>query len=180
MDIKSRLFVRLAVAAYLLTGAAYSQDGQTLGDLARQQRQQREQAAAQDKNANASKVITNEEIPEQTDEASTPAAKNGKPGTSMPSSSKGPKQSAEFWRSRIQAQKGQIASLQRRIDELNGSIRFSTFDCGANCELRNERQRNKQRQVEQIQGQLEQQKKRLEEMQETARKQGYGSSIYDP
>jgi hypothetical protein len=31
-----------------------------------------------------------------------------------------------------------------------------------------------------MQVQLEEQKKRLEELQESARKQGYGSSIYDP
>jgi hypothetical protein len=31
-----------------------------------------------------------------------------------------------------------------------------------------------------MQSQLEQQKKRLEEMQDAARKQGYGSSVYDP
>ena len=31
-----------------------------------------------------------------------------------------------------------------------------------------------------MQAQLEEQKKRLDEMQESARKQGYGSSVYDP
>ena len=31
-----------------------------------------------------------------------------------------------------------------------------------------------------MQAQLDGQKKRLEEMQESARKQGYGNSVYDP
>jgi len=31
-----------------------------------------------------------------------------------------------------------------------------------------------------MQSQLSEQKKRLDEMQESARKQGYGSSVYDP
>ena len=180
MGIRRGISIQLVAAAFVLAGAALSQDSPSLGDLARQQRQQREQAAAApDKNSNTPKVITNEEIPEQTDEAPTSATKNGRGGSSM-SASKGGKQSAEFWKSRIQAQKGQIASLKRRIDEINGSIRFSSFDCGANCELRNARQRSKQGQVEQMQGQLEQQTKRLEEMQDAARKQGYGSSVYDP
>lgn len=179
MGTRRGISIQLVAAIFVLGGAARSQDAPSLGDLARQQRQQREQAAAvQEKNSNASKVITNEEIPEQTEEAPTSSTKNGRGRSSTPS--KGAKQSAEFWKSRIQAQKGQIASLKRRIDEINGSIRFSSFDCGANCELRNARQRSKQGQVEQMQGQLEQQTKRLEEMQEAARRQGYGSSVYDP
>ena len=31
-----------------------------------------------------------------------------------------------------------------------------------------------------MQTQMEEQKKRLDEMQESARRQGYGSSVYDP
>lgn len=170
--------LQLAAAGFLLAGTAHSQDGASLGDLARQQRQQREQAAAQGKNSTAPKVITNEEIPEQTNTAGTVPPKNG--GNSGASVSKGPKQPAEFWRSRIQTQKSQIAFLKIRIDQVNGSIRFSSFDCGVNCEVRNERQRSKQRQIEQMQAQLEQQTRRLEEMQEAARRQGYGSSVYDP
>jgi hypothetical protein len=182
MGIKCDVFLRLVAAAFLLAGAAYSQDGPSLGDLARQQRQQKEQAAAavQDKKVSASRVITNEEIPEQTGDLPSAADDKGNSGRSAPGTWKRTKQSPEFWKSRIQAQKGQIASLQRRIEEINGSIRFSSYDCGANCVIRNERQINKQRQVEQMQGQLELQSKRLQEMQETARKQGYGSSVYEP
>jgi hypothetical protein len=44
----------------------------------------------------------------------------------------------------------------------------------------NERQREKQQRAERMQAQLEDQKKRLDDMQESARKQGYGSSVYDP
>jgi predicted ribosome quality control (RQC) complex YloA/Tae2 family protein len=44
----------------------------------------------------------------------------------------------------------------------------------------NERQREKQQRVERMQAQLQEQKRRLEEMQDSARKQGYGSSVYDP
>ena len=38
----------------------------------------------------------------------------------------------------------------------------------------------KQRQAKGMQAQLEEQKRRLESMQDSARKQGYGSAVYDP
>lgn len=175
---KLKLFVRLTVLGFLLTTVVRAQDASSLGDLARQQRQQRDQAASQN-SSKEPKVITNEEIPEHTEDEG-PAANRGKDGTPAAARSKTPKQTAEYWKSRIQAQKSQISALQQRMAEINSSIRFSSFNCGANCAVRDERQRSKQQQVEQIQSQIEQQKKRLEEMQESARKQGYGSSVYDP
>jgi hypothetical protein len=44
----------------------------------------------------------------------------------------------------------------------------------------NERQQQKQQQVEVMKSQLEDQQKKLEDMQDSARQQGYGSSVYDP
>jgi tetrahydromethanopterin S-methyltransferase subunit G len=88
--------------------------------------------------------------------------------------------SAEHWKSQILAQEDQIASLQRQVDEINESIRFAPANCVANCVGWNERQREKQQRVERMQAQLEEQKRRLDDMQESARKQGYGSSVYDP
>jgi predicted ribosome quality control (RQC) complex YloA/Tae2 family protein len=38
----------------------------------------------------------------------------------------------------------------------------------------------KENRVEVMKAQLEEQQKRLEDMQEAARKQGYGNSVYDP
>lgn len=66
------------------------------------------------------------------------------------------------------------------MDELSESIRFAPANCVANCVGWNERQREKQQRVERMQAQLEEQKRRLDDMQESARKQGYGSSVYDP
>ncbi len=90
------------------------------------------------------------------------------------------KQTAEVWTSQISAQKIQIASLQKQIDSINRSIQFAPANCVANCVQWNERQLEKQRQAEGMQVQLEEQKKRLESMQDSARKQGYGSAVYDP
>ena len=87
---------------------------------------------------------------------------------------------AEQWRAQIQTQKTAISSLQNQIDKLNDSIHFAPANCVANCVQRTDRQREKQQEVERMQAQLEDQKKRLEDMQESARQQGYGSSVYDP
>jgi len=176
MKTERRFFLGLMAGVFVFGSTAHAQDSQPLGDVARRQRQQREQSVTQQ--PSEAKIITNEEIAEHVEDE--PTAGKDKSGSPRLLASKTPKQTADFWRSRIQTEKGQMAYLQRKIDDINASIRFSSTNCGANCVLRNERQRSKQQHVEQMQGELEQQKKRLEETQEAARKQGYGSSVYDP
>jgi hypothetical protein len=66
------------------------------------------------------------------------------------------------------------------MDELNESIQFAPVNCVGRCAQWNDRQREKQQQAERMQQQLQEEKQRLEEMQESARKLGYGSSVYDP
>jgi hypothetical protein len=181
MSSKCKLFLGIATAVSLFAGTLYAQDSPSLGDLARQQRQQKEQSkTAPGKDPKASKVITNEEIPEHAVPAPALTARSEERGASMPPSSNGPKQPPEHWKSQILAQKNQIASLQREVDEISESIRFAPANCVANCVGWNERQREKQQRVERMQAQLQEQKSRLEEMQDSARKQGYGSSVYDP
>jgi len=180
MGIKCKLILVLT-AAGLFAGSASSQDSPSLGDLARQQRQQKEQSkTTPGKDAKASRVITNEEIPEHAGPANAPAA--GGPGSqsSLPAPSDGAKQQPEHVKSQILAQKKQIATLQGQVDELNESIRFAPANCVENCVGWNERQREKQERVERMQAQLEEEKRRLEDMQDSARKQGFGSSVYDP
>jgi len=182
MGTRCKLIFVLGAAVSLFAGTAYAQDSPSLGDVARQQRQQKEQSeTTTGKGAAAPRVITNEEIPEHAASTPTPPEEGGGRGNSMPASSTGAKQSAERWKSQIQAQKTQIASLQKQIDQVNQSIRFASHTCaGPRCVQWNERQREKQQQVERMQAQLDGQKKRLDEMQESARKQGYGNSVYDP
>ncbi len=174
MGTRCRIFLLFTAAISLVSGSAYGQDSPSLGDLARQQRQQK---TAPGKDAKTPKVITNEEIPERPQMASS-SGTGGR--ASMLASSNEPKQPPEHWKSQIIAQKNQVASLQREIDELNESIRFAPANCVANCVGWNERQREKQQRVERMQAQLEDQKRRLDDMQESARKQGYGSAVYDP
>jgi hypothetical protein len=175
-----RILLFFVAAISLGAVAAHSQDAPSLGDLARQQRQQKQQAkAAPGKDAKPPKVITNEELSSHPAAPST-AATSGREPTSAPDSASAPKVPAEQWKSQILLQKNQISSLQTQIDQLNESIRFAPANCVENCASWNERQKEKQQQVERMQAQLEEQKKRLDEMQESARRQGYGSSVYDP
>jgi len=90
------------------------------------------------------------------------------------------KPTAEDWTSQILNQKNAIAALQQDIKSLSDSIHYAGGNCIANCAQWNERQQQKQQEVDTMKAQLEEQQKALEEMQESARKEGFGSSVYDP
>jgi len=171
------------VAVIFLSAAlSYSQDSQSLGDVARQARQQKTRVSdAPGKDLQAHKVVTNDEIPEQA--ASTADGSGADQSYELAShqaSSEPGKLSAERWKALIQAQKNVVSSLQKQIDRLNSSIHFVEANLYVNGPQHNKRQAQKQQEVERAQAQLEEQRKRLEDMQESARKQGYGSSVYDP
>jgi chromosome segregation ATPase len=171
-----------AAAVALLGATVYAQDEPTLGDLARHERQQKAKSKTPaGKDAQPSKVITNEQISQHATEASRPVkSSEQEKDTPHADSADAAKQPAEYWTSRIQERKSQITSLQSQVSELKDSIQFAPANCVANCVAWNEHQKEKQQQLEQMQAQLDEQKKQLEEMQESARKQGYGSSVYDP
>jgi len=177
-----RFLLRCVPVISLLAAMSYSQDSQSLGDVARQARRQKTQVnGAAGKDVQARKVVSNDEIPEQA--ASTAddsgADQSHELASHHPSSEPG-KLSAERWKALIQAQKNVVSSLQKQIDKLNSSIHFVEANLYVNGPQYNKRQAQKQQEVERAQAQLEEQKKRLEDMQESARKQGYGSSVYDP
>ena len=172
---KWKIVFTLAAVMPLLAAPVRSQDTPSLGDIARQQRQ--ESKAALGKDEKPSKVITNEEIPEH-EASDAPHSSSRVESSNSSGSLNGAK--AEHWKSRIRSEKGQIASLQKQIAQLNESIRFAPTNCAGRCVEWNARQREKLQQVERMQTQLDTQKKHLDEMQESARKQGYGSSVYDP
>jgi Mg2+ and Co2+ transporter CorA len=184
MGTKHKLLL-IGAAACLVSAIACAQDSQdsvSLGDLARQQRQQKEQAKTGQgkdaKDAKAPKVITNEEIPEHSAPSSSRPVRGS--NAPMPAPAGIDNQTAEMVKSRILDQKNEISSLQKQIDDTNDSIRFAPANCVSGCADWNQHQRDKQDQVQRMQETLEQQKKRLEEMQDAARAQGFGSSVYDP
>jgi len=146
--------------------------GQSLGDVAREQRQKQ----ANDAHATR-KVVTNEDLPERPEAISSTSA-SADEHDSAPASND--VHSGEQWKAKIEAQKNSIASLQSQIDKLNSSIHFVEANRYYNGVQYNERQVEKQGQVQRMQDQLDQQKKQLEDMQESARKAGLGSSVYEP
>lgn len=168
--------------------------GQSLGDVARENRQKqqaKEKDKAKDKdkdnkdNSAPPRVITNEDIPEREDSASeseevSASHDDDQAGESSVRSASVVEQSGEQWKASIQAQKDAIASMQSQIDKLNASIHFVEANRYTNGVQYNQAQLEKQKQVQQAQKQLDEQKKKLEDMQEAARKAGFGSAVYDP
>jgi predicted RNase H-like nuclease (RuvC/YqgF family) len=185
----NRGFLLAMAASFLLAAPAFAQDQPSLGDVARQARQKKQQAKdaqasdAQGKPAEATKptkVITEDEMPDgAAPEMNSPDSSKSHADADSPAAASG-KLSADEWRSKIQAQKSTVDSLQSNIDELNKSIQFAPGNCVSGCVEWNEHQKQKQQEVEQMKGQLETAKKHLEEMQDAARQQGYGSSVYEP
>jgi hypothetical protein len=174
----------LSLATILFAGVAFGQDGQALGDAARKAKQQKDVQATQlqGKDAPAAKtpkLITNDEIPAASFQ---PVANVSRPDQyrAEPPAQGERKIPAAQWKSQIEGQKGLIANLQSQIDQISESIRFAPARCVNNCVQRNQRQLEKQQQVETMKAQLDDQRKKLEDMQEQARKQGYGSSVYEP
>lgn len=165
---------------------ATGQDSQSLGDVARQARQQKQNKAtpSQSKTGTAtptSKVITNDEIAGRSEPITdAPANVKHHEGADSAQPSSGAKVSGDEWKSQIRNQKQVISTLQGNIDKLNNSIHYTTGNCVSGCVQWNERQQQKQQEVERMREQLEQQKQHLQDMQESARQQGYGSSVYDP
>jgi hypothetical protein len=207
-----RFLAFLAVSAFSCVCVAYGQDSQSLGDVARQSRLQKQQKDAQAKDSSAQNqnkdapskdpqskdpqstnpptkdaqspkaphVITNDEIPEHVGPTGTARGPQTYSTPDAVANSGNRDARAEQWKSQIQAQKSAIASLQREIASLNESVHYAGGNCVANCVQWNERQKEKQDRAAVMQQQLEEQQKRLEDMQESARKQGFGSSVYDP
>ena len=149
--------------------------GQSLGDVARQTRQKE-----RSKNKAAKKVVTNEDIPESQDVNPAPPETVGKPESTGPVTTHSGAQSADQWKSTILAQKTRIANLQTQIDKLNGSIHFVEANAYVNGAQYNQYQVKKQQQVANLQTQLSEQKQKLSDMQDSAKKAGMGSAVYDP
>jgi chromosome segregation ATPase len=188
----------LAASACWWSNAAQAQESPSLGDVARQSRQQKLQKEAQSKavsrkaadsdaqnssesaDSKAAHVISNENLFQHTSPlaGSKPSLDGEKQDNS--SNSNDQQERAEQIKSAIQSQKGAIASLKEQIESVSNSIHYAGGNCVANCAQWNERQKQKQDEVETMKSQLEEQEKRLEDMQESARKQGFGSSVYEP
>lgn len=179
---------KLAFAVMVLLAAMPSL-AQSLGDVARQQKQKQ---SGKDAHA-VPKVITNEDLPAHSEPESSSAGKDrdkdqeksdgsaNQTGehSSRPGSPSDPA-AAGRWKAAIQAQKSLIESMQSELDKLNDSIHFVEANRYSNGVEYNQYQLKKKQEAERLQKQLEEQKKKLEDMQESARRAGFGSAVYDP
>jgi hypothetical protein len=167
-----KIAFRLSVLLMLLNSGGY---GQSLGDVAREQRQKQQ---AKDPKA-AAKVVTNDEIPESPD-ASSSDDSDGAPESSTPAASSTGKKTAEQWKAEIELRKGRIAALQSQVEKLSDSVHFVEANRYYNGVQYNQYQLKKQQEAQRLQKQLDTEKKALGDAQEYARKAGFGSAVYDP
>ena len=163
------------VPAFLILLTCAS-SGQSLGDVAREQRQKEQ---AKDPKA-APKVVTNDEIPESPDAANSSEDADGALESSTPAASSAGKKTAEQWKAEIEARKARIAALQSHVEKLNDSVHFVEANRYYNGVQYNQYQLKKQQEAQRLQRQLDTEKKALEDAQESARKAGFGSAVYDP
>lgn len=193
-----RIFIALAAVAFLCV-CSHAQDDQSLGDLARQVRAQKQQKPSQPKDTSsqtdgkastqpkASHVLNSDDD----SDASAPKSADSNHSDARKASSADSKTSdatdpaqreadAEKWKSEIAEQKSNISQLQQQIEQVSGSIHYTGANCVSGCEKWNEHQQQKQEQVETMKSQLQEMQHHLEEMQDSARKQGFGSSVYEP
>jgi hypothetical protein len=191
-----RLLIAITAITMLCGIVAQAQESQSLGDVARQVRLQKQQKEAQSKpntgaqsgavsqtsDSKDARAITNENMYQQTASIAASKPKHDRDEDKQVDPSDPAKQSdhAEEIKAAIQSQKSAIASAKQEMESLSNSIHYAGGSCIANCAQWNERQKEKQDEVERMKTQIEEQQTRLEEMQESARKQGFGSSVYEP
>jgi hypothetical protein len=207
-------FILLILATLLMSAAAFGQ-AQSLGDIARENREKK----AAEESSSTPPVITNKNLPKDPDDSAsddtsaTPATtkttspfgdKTAAPSAQLPSpalTSAGrqlaeqqtaqhranDRRAAVQWKKRILQQESTVAGLRMRVDKLRASIRFadpnrygnSGYDYYTGLDYNRYQARHLER-LAQLQQQLDQQKRKLEDMQEAARHAGMHTLVYDP
>jgi predicted RNase H-like nuclease (RuvC/YqgF family) len=174
-------FVNIVAIALLIASAAY---GQSLGDVARKNREKKAQSAS----AEQPKVITNQDLAKPTD--SSPEASETKPAASTNTGNNfaarraaqkhlAEQRAAAQWKKQIVEQESKMNALQARINQLNASI----HSAGGGVQTDGPYNYYRARQVErmsQLQEELDEQKRSFGELQEAARRAGMHTVVYDP
>ena len=174
--------VALVVLILVLSFRCSGQDSSSssLGDVARKQRHKAE--ATKNPSSKAKRVVTDQDMPAHAESSSEDASQHDGPHSEaavLPSSTDVLK-TGDQWKSSIASQKTTVADLKNRIDKLNASIRFVSANAYRNGVEYNKYQAHKQQEVGRLQSELDEQKRALEQMQETARRAVYGSAVWDP
>ncbi len=168
--------------------------GQSLGDVARENREKKENQAP----TAPLKVITNANLPKDPDAGSENDTDENSAPTVTPNSASSKhaverhmtehraaerraaeNRAAQQWKQQILAQEATVANLRSRVDRLQASIHFSGVSTYENQPYNSYQARRMERLAE-LQQQLGQQKRKLEDMQEAARKAGMHTPVYDP
>jgi len=166
------LFAVLASNAFIAASHA-----QSIADIARKEREKKQQQA---KTGSTPVVYNNDNIGSSRSSHTASATPTASP-TASPAAENGPKKaSAGQWTAKIRQQKQVVNTLQEQVTGLQQSIRYVEANAYTNGVQYNEAQRKKQEEVEKLQQRLADEKQKLSEMQEGARKDGYGNSVYDP
>ena len=180
-----RVFLTILAIALLMISATY---GQSLGDIARANR---EKQNAENTSAVQPKVITNANLPKHPDANKEPAEEQSGASSSSTAADQrladhrsaqqrlAEQRATDHWKRQILAQENRIANLQARIDQLNASIQSA----GGSVQYEGPYNRYQARQLQrvaQIQLQLDEQKMKLDQMQEAARHAGVHTAVYDP
>ena len=174
-------FLTPSLAMVLLSAGVLFAQETSLGDLGRQQRSKQKAKSGR----SAARVITDDDMPKRPhapmqsenakEDEKDERAPNRDSRSRAPSS-----QSAEYWKAQILIQKRSVSAQQEQVNQFRESIHFVEANRYVNGAQYNEQQRRRQIQLDQMEKQLEHQKKRLADMQESARKAGFGNSVYDP
>ncbi len=149
---------------------------QSVADVARQN-QQRVQ------NRPAENVITNDDMPTEglADEGAV-AQRHSSKQKSDPDSAKvlAMDKEARNFRAKILTQKSAISALQARIDHETSAVHFARSSVSYNAAQTNTRAQAKLDEIQALNQQMDSEKKKLEDLQEAARKAGFGNGVYDP
>jgi len=194
------MFLKILAVVFMVNLAAY---GQSLGDIARENREKKN---IEDPSAAPPKVITNKDLPKDPNANQGPS--EATPGANAAASSatdhsaeqrSAEQRSAELhsenqrsaqqhlaeqraagqWKRQILAQKYKMAILQARIDQINASIRSANGSAQYEGPANGHQARQMQL-VAQIQLRLDEQHRKLDQMQEAARRAGMHTAVYDP
>ena len=179
--IRSVALAVIAVCMAIAPGLGQSSDAPSLGDLARKQRAKQQQS--KNSPAKPKKVVTDEDLPARSGSDSgddAPPRDGPHEEISIRRSATDVTQYGNELKTAIARQKAAIADLKGRIEKLNASIHFVEANAYRNGVEYNKLQAHKQQEVERLQRQLNEQQRDLEQTQETARKAGYGSAVWDP
>jgi hypothetical protein len=175
-------FIIVCLSALCLSGAALaqSQPGESLGDVARANRASQQ---AQEASGVAPKVITNRDLPAGSQgipEASASDPMTAVSGVSRPDRFEDQRLSTRLqaerhtgaeWRSQIQAQENRIADLQMRIERVNAAM-HSTVGTAQYETPVNRTQAAQMERLAMMREMLDQQQRRLTQMQDAARRAG--------